>query len=234
MWKNIKEIGSSVIGLFYPDYCPGCGNPLVSGERHICTDCLNNLPYTYFNNSRKNLVSELLLGRFRFEKAFSLCYFVKSSRLQKLLHNLKYGKKPEVGTELGIYLGQELLKNDMSDFDVIVPIPLHPAKKKIRGYNQSEAIARGINQIINKPVDDNSIQRVVFTETQTKKGKIERWDNVKNIFEVKNPENLENKHILIVDDVLTTGATIESLAAEIEKIENTNISVASIAIAKKM
>lgn len=233
-FEHIKIITNSVLGLFYPDYCPGCGEALVGGEHYICTDCILNLPYAYFNNSRKNIISEMLLGRFSLEKANSLCYFVKSGRLQKLLHNLKYENKPEIGTELGIHLGHELEKSNFSDFDVIIPVPIHPKKKKIRGYNQSTAIATGIAQIIDKPIDTKSIIRTIFTDTQTKKNKTERWENVKNIFEVKNPNKLKNKHILIVDDVITTGSTIESLGNLIEKIEGTKISVATLAVAKKM
>lgn len=233
-FKTIKSLTDSVIGLFYPDYCPGCGEPLVGGEHYICTDCILNLPYTYFDNSRKNVISELLMGRFSLEKANSLCYFVKNGRLQKLLHNLKYGNKPEIGTELGIHLGHELEKSDLSDFDVIIPVPIHPKKKKIRGYNQSTAIAIGIAQIIDKPIDTESVIRTIFTETQTKKNNIQRWENVENIFEVKFPENIENKHILIVDDVITTGATLESLGNVIEKIKGTKISVATLAVARKM
>lgn len=232
--RKFKFAINSVVGLFFPDYCPGCGEPLNTGEHYICTKCISNLPYTYFNNSRKNVVSELLLGRInRFEKAYSLCYFIKKSNLQKLLHNLKYENKPDIGNELGIYLGQALKQNELFDFDLIVPVPLHPKKEKIRGYNQSEKIAQGISKIIDKPIDSKSISRIVFTQTQTKKSKDERWENVKNIFIIKKPKNLENKHILIVDDVITTGATIESMSYQLEKIPGIKISVASIAIAKK-
>lgn len=232
--ESIKFYFESLLGLFYPDYCPGCGNPLVIGEKYICTECVTNLPYTYFKSTRSNLVSELLLGRFNLEQTQSLCYFVKSGRLQKLLHKLKYDNKPEIGKELGIYLGNELKNSELNNFDVILPVPLHPKKMKIRGYNQSEAIAKGIKNVIDRPVDTKSVVRAVFTDTQTKKDKSERWENVKDIFEVKNAETLKNKHVLIVDDVITTGATLEALATKIEKIDGVKISVASVAVAKKM
>ncbi len=232
---NIKSIFDSVIGLIYPDYCPGCGTPLSSGEHYICTKCISDLPFTYFNNSRKNIVSELLWGRIKqLERTYSLCYFAKKSNLYKLIHNLKYEHKPEIGVELGIYLGNELQKTNMTDFDTIIPVPLHLKKEKIRGYNQSEKIAEGIASVMNKSIDSKSVIRIIYTETQTKKNKDERWENVKNIFVVKKPENLKNKHILIVDDVITTGATIESMSNQMSKIQGIKISVASIAVAKKM
>lgn len=235
--KNLQYALESLVDLFYPDFCPGCGRPLLTNEHNICTDCLLDLPYTYFDSSRSNIVTDLLKGRIKsFERGYSLCYFRKQSNLQKMLHSLKYDNKPEIGTELGIYLGKQLKKMNINDFDVIVPVPLHPKKQHLRGYNQSEMIANGIVQIFeNKPIDTKSVVRNVYTETQTQKSKFERWNNVKNIFEVKRPKRLENKKILIVDDVLTTGSTIESLSATIEKsVENVEIIITTVAIARKM
>ncbi len=236
MKKYFRIVLNSLVGLFYPDYCPGCGKPLSLGEHYICTSCIADLPYTYFNNSRKNIVSELMWGRIKhLRQAYSMCYFIKKSNFQNLLHSLKYEKKPEIGIELGIYLGNEMKRAGLADFDIILPVPLHIKKKKIRGYNQSEEIAKGIAQIIPAKIDVKSVERVVYTQTQTKKSKVERWENVKNIFQIKNKKNLENKHILIVDDVITTGATIEALSSTIEReCDNVEISIASVAVAKKM
>jgi ComF family protein len=234
IFENISYLYNSFIGIVFPNYCPGCGKPLSAGENYICLDCIVNLPYTYFNNSRKNIVTELLFGRFTLEKSFSLCYYIQKGHLQHLLHNLKYNNKPEIGVELGNYLGQEMKKNNLDDFDLMIPVPLHPKRQKTRGYNQSEEIAKGIFQIIEKEIDTKSIVRNTYTITQTKKNKYERWENVEGIFSVKNAKKLENKHILIVDDVITTGSTIESLANVIKKIPNTKISITSLAVAKKM
>jgi len=234
IFDNISYLYNSFIGIVFPNYCPGCGKPLAAGENFICLDCVVNLPYTYFNNSRKNIVSELLFGRFNLDKAYSLCYYVQKGHLQQLLHNLKYNNKPEIGVELGNYLGQEMKKNNLDDFDMLIPVPLHPKRQKTRGYNQSEEIAKGITQVIEKEIDTKSIIRNTYTNTQTQKNKTERWDNVEGIFTIKNLKKLENKHILIVDDVITTGSTIESLANVIKTIPNTKISIASLAVAKKM
>jgi len=235
--SNFNYLWESLLELFFPDYCPGCGKPLMMNEHNICTECLIDLPYTYFDNSRSNIVTDVLKGRINtLENGYALCYFRSKSRLQKLLHSLKYENKPQVGTELGIYLGNELKRLGFSNFDIILPVPLHPKKQHIRGYNQSEKIAEGILQVIpDKKIDTKSVERVIFTETQTKKSKFERWDNVKNIFEVKRRQKLENKKILIVDDVLTTGSTIEALSATIEKkVKNVEIMVATVAVARKM
>ena len=236
MKEKIKFVINSLIGLFYPDYCAGCNEPLMTGEHYICLNCIADLPYTYFNDSRRNLVNELFWGRItKLDQAYSLCYFKKKSSLQNLLHSLKYKNRPEIGQELGIFLANELEKIQFTDFDVLLPVPLHPKKEKKRGYNQSEKIAEGIAQVISKPIDTKSVVRKVYTETQTKKGKIERWDNVKDIFTVKRPQKLAGKHILIVDDVITTGATIEALSQIIEKeVDDVKIRVTSVAIAKTL
>lgn len=233
-WETAKVYLYSLVDIFYPDFCNGCGERLVIHEHYICTKCILDLPYTFFDNSKNNTLYQLFYGRIKtLHKAYSLCYFIKHTALQNLLHSLKYKNVPEIGHEFGIYIGNEMLRIGFDDFDVILPVPLHYARLKKRGYNQSEKIAEGITEVIKKKIDTKSVIRAVFTQTQTKKGKLARWENVKDIYEIKHPENLENKHILIVDDVITTGSTIEALAALLEKIPNVKISVASVAVAKK-
>lgn len=235
-WRELKENVFSLIDLVYPAFCYGCDGRLRIQEHYICIKCVLDLPYTLFDNSKKNVLFTIFEGRIKnFEKAYSLCYFVKHSQLQHILHALKYKNAPELGHELGIYLGNEMKSINFDDFDVIIPIPLHPSRLKHRGYNQSEEIANGITEVIDAVVDTKSVVRVVATQTQTKKGKLERWKNVENIFEVKFPHKLDGKHILVIDDVITTGSTIEALTKEIEQVvKNVKISIASIAVAKKM
>lgn len=235
-WRELKENIISLIDLIYPSFCFGCDERLRLHEHYICTKCILDLPYTLFEDCKNNILFSIFEGRINnLEKAYSLCYFVKHSQLQHILHALKYKNAPELGHELGIHLGNEMKTINFDDFDVIIPIPLHPSRLKFRGYNQSEKIANGITEIIDAKVDITSIVRIIATQTQTKKGKLERWRNVENIFEIKNPQKLEGKHILIVDDVITTGSTIEALSREIESVlKNVRISVASVAVAKKM
>ncbi len=215
--------------MFFPNICQGCEQPLTGKEKYICLKCLYTLPKTNFHNSRKNIISELFFGKINFENATSFCFFNKDGTIQNLIHSLKYKGVKEVGEELGKHLGSELNSSIFSDIDLIIPIPLHKKRQKFRGYNQSEWIAKGISEIMNKPIDIKSVIRATYTETQTKKNKDERWENVKNIFEIKLPENLENKHVLLVDDVITTGSTIESCAKTILEVNNVKISIAAIA-----
>ncbi len=237
--KALKEILvwlEDFVDLLFPKVCLSCGSPLQHGERYICTACLSDLPKTYFTSTTDNLVYDLLQGRIKnLKNAYSFCFFYKKSNIQKILHAIKYSGVKELAFELGAYLTYDIKETGFKDVDVIIPVPLHPLKQRLRGYNQSEWFARGIAEVLNKPVDVSSVARTVFTETQTKKSKEERWENVKNIFEVKSPAKLEGKHILLFDDVLTTGSTIESLALAIENsVENFEISVLTFATASKI
>ena len=219
------------INLFYPNICLGCGEALYKNEKYICTKCLYSLPKTNFHKSRQNMISELFWGKIQVENATSYCFFHKKGLLQNIIHNLKYKGVKEVGQELGKHLGSELIESDFSAIDVVVPVPLHNKRIKERGYNQSEWIARGIAGVMEKPLDNKSIIRAVNTETQTKKTRESRWDNVKDIFTVKKSENIVNKHILLIDDVITTGSTLESCAATILNEKNTKISIATLGVA---
>ena len=231
---KIKPLVNIVKGLMYPSICPNCGQLLASGEHYVCSKCITKLPFTHWGNSRKNIIRELLFEKIqKLEKTYSLFYFIQKNDIHKLLHSLKYKNKPEIGIELGFLLGQKLQEADMTDFDKIIPIPLHLRKKKIRGYNQSTKIAQGIADTIDRPIDIKSVTRAIYTETQTKKNKYERIKNMKGVFSIKDPKKLENKHILIIDDIITTGATILSLSKEMSKIKGIKISIATLAVTKR-
>ena len=159
-------------------------------------------------------------------------FFSKTGKVQHLVHGLKYHGCRENGVFLGQEIGKSLLQAaDYQGIDYIIPIPLHPKKEKIRGYNQSHVIAEGISEIINIPIAEKCLVRRVFTDTQTRKTRDERWENVKDIFELKNAEKLQNKHVLLVDDVLTTGATLMSAGKALMQVEGIKISVATVACA---
>jgi ComF family protein len=190
------------------------------------------IPRTNYHNEADNPVAQLFWGRCLIEKAAAFSYYNKGSRIRNLIHNLKYKGIREIGYELGRIYGLSLETSGFtSDIDLIIPVPLHPAKKRIRGFNQSETISLGIADVVNLPVDVKSLARTTVSATQTKRSRYERWTNVEGIFNVIEPEAIIGKHILLVDDVITTGSTIESCTNELLKIEGVKVSVAALAFA---
>jgi ComF family protein len=177
-------------------------------------------------------VARLFWGRVSVINATSFMYFTKDSRYRQILHELKYRGQHHIGIEMGRLFGLELKDTPFASADLIHPVPLHIDKFRTRGYNQSELIASGIAQILNIPVESNLIVREVETATQTKKARYERWENVKDTFRIMDPVPLYNKHILLVDDVITTGATIEACAEALLSVRGVALSVASLACTK--
>lgn len=228
---GLKSTLTNFLNLFYPDLCVVCGEHLLYQEEYICTSCLYNLPKTKFHLDKNNPVAELFWGRTKIENASAFYYYVKGSKYQKMIHKFKYHGIKEIGFVLGKALGNEIKNSDFSDIDIIIPVPLHPKKLRKRGYNQSDWIAMGLGETMNKIVDCKNLYRNIHTSTQTNKSRFERWKNVENIFKLRQKNQLINKHILLVDDVITTGSTLEACANAILEVENTKVSVATLAIA---
>jgi len=203
----------------------------MKNERIICSGCIYHLPRTDFHLDRDNPVARIFWGRIRVEQATAYYFFNKGSRFRRLIHELKYLGRQDIGAELGRAFGSELMKSGFRDVDVVVPVPLHKKKLRKRGFNQSECIARGIAEAMVKPVNTSSIIRAFHTGTQTRRSRYDRWLNVENVFRVTEPDFLTGKHILLVDDVLTTGATLEACATAILKVEETKVSIAALAVA---
>ena len=226
------RILNDFLSLFFPGICDACNDKLLTNESVICANCLYNLPKTNYHLEKNNPVSQIFWGRVNIENATSLYFYNKGSKFQKLIHKLKYNGKKKIAFELGKYFGSILRTSEFyKSFDVIIPVPLHPKREKKRGYNQSYWFALGLNEVYDSEVDANILFRAVETETQTKKSRFERWKNVDSIFKTKDKITLINKHILLVDDVLTTGATLEACAAALLETENTKVSIATIAVA---
>lgn len=224
---------TDLFGLLFPDLCAACGQPLVRGEKVICMGCHYNLPRTDFHLFEDNPVSRVFYGRVHLEAATSYLFFNKGGKVQHLIHQLKYKKNKEVGIYLGKLLGHDLTKAGLfQHIQIVVPVPLHPKKQRIRGYNQSEQIAIGLAEAMQISYSKNNLIRNTFTETQTKKSRYSRWQNVSGKFSVIYPEKLEGKNVLLVDDVLTTGATLEACAQELKKIRGIKVSVATLAYAQ--
>ncbi len=228
---KISEYLEDFLNLIFPQTCAACGTGLLRYEKIICTYCLHSFPKTNFHKDKDNAIKRLFYGRVKLEEAAAFYFFQKSTKYQQLIHRLKYKGEKEIGFELGKFYGNDLLESDFQNVDVIIPIPLHPSRQKSRGYNQSEWIAMGLAESLKKEVDTKTIFRAVATETQTRKSKTERWDNVKSIFQLRETKTLENKHLLIVDDVITTGSTLEACANTLLQIPNVKISIAALAVA---
>lgn len=237
--ENTRNINKSIltwlnafVNLFYPRLCESCSNYLFKNEACICTSCLFHLPKTNFHQEKNNPVSMLFWGRVGIRYAASYYTFSKGSQFQSLIHKLKYHDKKEIGVTLGRHFGESLKESDFfKDIDLIIPVPLHPKKEKIRGYNQAVFIANGLSYSMQKPVEIGNLVRLIHTDSQTRKNKLERWQNVESIFQINDTASLENKHILLVDDVVTTGSTLEACAHAILKAKGAQVSVATLAYA---
>jgi len=228
----LYDLWDDFISLLFPRKCYACGSHLVRNESLICTECYVVIPRTNYHTLTDNPVAQLFWGRCMIEKAAAFSYYNKGSRIRKLIHNLKYKGIRELGYELGRIYGLSLDSSGfMDDIDLIIPVPLHPEKKQIRGYNQSEIISFGIADAVHLPVDVNSLVRTIVSATQTKRSRYERWTNVEGIFEVIDPQPIMRKHVLLVDDVITTGSTIESCVNELLKTEGVKVSVVALAFA---
>ena len=223
------NIFSSLLELFFPRLCIACSNPLFKHESNLCDLCLFHLPRTNFEKDLNNPVAQLFWGRVKIEFATSFFYYSKGSKYQHILHELKYKGKKEIGFEIGKIFGQEIRNSEFSQVELVVPVPLHPSRQRKRGYNQAEWIAMGLSESLAKPLENKSLSRISASSTQTKKGRYDRWVNVEGIFRPTLPENFENKHILLVDDVVTTGATLEACGSVILQTENVKLYITTLA-----
>lgn len=230
--KTLPRLLNDLLGLFYPELCITCGNRLITQEKYICLKCWTDLPENNYHFEPENKVAQLFWGRVQIENAASFFLFRKGSRYQKLIHFIKYEGLKELGFDTGARFGNKLNQSPFyQSVDMIVPVPLHKRKLRKRGYNQSEWIARGLSESMDKPISSGNLFRKIHTSTQTQKNRIERWQNVKDVFGVRQPGKFSGKHILLVDDVVTTGATLEACAAQLLTIENIKVSIATLAYA---
>jgi len=222
----MKNIFRDFIDLFYPSLCICCKNRLVNQEPFICLECLSTLPLANHLETEGDHLEKLFYGRLQLENIACFGYFTKGGKFQKIIHEIKYKNNKDLAIYIGKLCGNKLKdSNFIKDIDYIVPVPLHPNRLKKRGYNQSLLLAQGIAEKINLPIIDNNLIRLKDNDSQTTKSKIERWNNIDKIFEVEDKSVFQNKHILIIDDVITTGATIEICTKTILKETKTQISI---------
>jgi ComF family protein len=228
----LTKIWDGLIGLVFPDYCEVCGTPLARGERYMCLSCLYKMPRTKFWEKENNDIEKRFWGKIKIERACSLFFFRKGSDYRPVIHKLKYKGKYTIGLRLGEELGACLESSSLyKDVSMLVPVPLHPAKERLRGYNQSELIAYGIANVMNRPIERRNLIRIKYTETQTDKNAAERWENVQSVFDIRDASRLNDEHILLIDDVMTTGSTIESCASTVLNNCSCKVSIATIGYA---
>ncbi len=221
---------SDFLHLIFPRVCAACDRALYRHEECLCTFCRYRLPKTGFHLFRENPVIRMFWGRVEIKAATSCYRYKKGTRVQKMIHRLKYKGEKEIGIFLGKSYGKELLQSEtFKDLDLIVPVPLHPSRLRTRGYNQSESFGEGLSESMHVWMDPEALYRTERSKTQTQRSRYNRWENVENKFAVRDPETLKGKNILLVDDVITTGATLESCASVLLEIPGTSVSIATIA-----
>lgn len=234
LYSNLTKILNDINNILVPLVCFGCNAHLIRGEEHLCTVCRNQLPLTDYNFNAENPIDRIFYGRIVVKKASSFLFFAENSIVQRIIHHLKYRNQEQIGTFLGKWYGQ-ILKNDsaLAKIDVVVPVPLHKKKLKKRGYNQVGLFAKELAFHLNAQYMPDALIKTANTKTQTTKGRIGRWQSKKALFTLSNADTLKNKTILLVDDVITSGATMETCAKTLHEAEEITIYLTSMAVVQQ-
>jgi ComF family protein len=228
----LRSIFTDLLHLFYPHVCNGCGSDLLTEDNLLCAKCISQLPHTFYAQHAGNPIEKRFWGRIPLNAANAEFYFAKESLIQHLIHQLKYKNNKAIGKYLGSIMANSLLEsNRFNNIEGLVPLPLFPQKERKRGYNQAAIICEGMSEVMDVPVLKDTLLRQRFTETQTKKHRQERWENVEGSFVVKNEATIRGKKLLLIDDVVTTGATFEAGGAALLKVEGVSLSIAALAYA---
>lgn len=223
---------ADLTALFVPRRCAGCDGTLLRFEECLCTTCLADLPFTRFHDDPANRVEQLFWGKASLAAASALLQFSATGMVQRILHRMKYRQDLETGRYMGRLMGEALKSCPrFSHVDAVIAVPLHPRKQRQRGYNQSRLLVEGILEVWPKEDPHKALQRTAFTASQTKRGRMDRWTNVKEAFAVKDIDVLRDRHVLLVDDVVTTGATIEGCVKALSTIPGTRVSLFTVACA---
>jgi ComF family protein len=234
MLRSLLLLLHDVTDFFLPNLCAACDHQLLRGEACICTSCQMRLPLTRFRNGWDNPLFRQFAGRARIEQASAFCHFTKGGRIQRLMHRLKYANRPEIGLRLGQLYGHALVQSDgFPTADLILPVPLHKHRQKVRGYNQSACIAEGLSQTLSIPVRTDLLSRSRNTASQTRKSRFDRAGNVDSAFHVVDPICLQGLHVILVDDVVTTGSTLVAVAETLlGQVPGVRVSIAALAFAR--
>ena len=231
---RVSNTAKDFLHLFFPHVCAGCGSDVLGKGAVICIECLEALPVTNFHLHAENPAEKIFRGRLPVGAASSLLYFSKDSLVQRLLHQLKYRGHTKLGYLLGTMMGTVLAASPHFRFvDMLVPLPLHASKEKKRGYNQAMILCEGMSHAMGIPVCSDAVAKLSHTETQTRKNRLERWQNMEGRFVVTAPDLIRQKRVLLVDDVMTTGATLEACGHEILQVPGSALSIATLAYTVK-
>lgn len=229
---SMHNLSLGLLHMTHPQLCVACGADAPSGQTCFCLPCRTKLSPSKMYLQRENEFTERFWGRLPLESAAAMYYFTRKSPIQRALHQLKYQNQPQVGVKIGREFGQLLLQSPvLQTVEGIVPVPLHPDKERLRGYNQSAMLAQGLAEAMGVPMITGALVRSLFTDTQTSKKRMERFENVGEVFAIERPEDLRGKHLLLVDDVMTTGATLEPCGQLLLSVPGVKLSMATIAMA---
>lgn len=228
---NLPNIINDINTILLPRLCFGCNALLYRGEEHICTVCRNHLPLTEYNFNAENPVDRIFYGRINITKASSFLFFTEKGIVKNLIHYLKYRNQEQIGSFLGNWYGQLIKENNfLTDLDYVIPVPLHPAKFRKRGYNQVTLFAKAIAEHLNAEYIDHILIKTANTRTQTKKTRLLRWQDQQDLYLLTDTQILINKKVLLLDDVITTGATMEVCASALSRTTGINLYLASMAV----
>jgi ComF family protein len=230
---SAREIRESLLHVLFPEICAGCGNELFGQRSSLCIRCIDLMPSTNFEAYAGNPVEKKFYGRLPLVGAAASFYFGSHSMMQQLMHGFKYRGNRELGLQLGTLMGLALAESKRFQVDALVPLPLHKSRERRRGFNQSAILAEGIAENLGVPVLGEVITRSSATDTQTRRGRIDRWLNMEGRFQVVEPGAVSGKHLLLVDDVVTTGATLEACGAELLQVEGVRLSIATLCYANR-
>jgi len=229
--SKLSNILNDIVSILLPKVCFGCNARLNRGENQLCTVCRNQLPLTEYNFNDENAVDRIFYGRINITKANSFLFFTQNGIVKNLIHHLKYKNQQQIGTLLGDWHGQLIADTKFIDqIDFVIPVPLHPKKQKRRGYNQVSEFGKQLALHLNATFYENALIKTANTKTQTKKGRIGRWQQNRSLYILENSKKLENKKILLVDDVITTGATMEICSQTLSQAKGINIYITSMAV----
>lgn len=224
--SSLTEIFTAFNQLLFPYTCAGCGSGLLDQGAGVCSRCTSDLPVTGYLHLHNNAVEEIFWGRIHLEHAAACCFFNKKSLVQQLMHGIKYQHRQDAALQLGRWMGYQLKQSSwFHETDLILPMPLHQKRKQERGYNQAALLCDGITEITGKQNHPEALLRKSATHTQTKQHRAERWENMRQAFSVTDPDLLAGKHVLLIDDVVTTGASLEAVAEQLLLVPNLTLSI---------